>query len=304
MRSRYRSYRFMSPMQFLIVLALGLGVIGGGAYFTYHAFHPYDVSATFAPVVYVHPLMLQIEKARKLQIEGKLVDARKLLRDQLRIYPNAPQSPAARDLLGDINTQMFFSKDNLFGKTEYIVKRGDTLWRIAHKLDSTPAEILRVNELQSDLLHPGDQLVIPDSDFTLTLDLPNERAVVHHGDGFFKQYPIVDMNLPHSNHARVTMKVKATVFWKDGRIVSPETERDREEASARIHFGDRGYVLYGVDDESVESESALEVSEKTTGKVSDGPRPTHGIALLKDDLRELLRLLRHGAPVTIVRAHK
>ena len=248
--------------------------------------------------------MAQIEKARELEDRGKLADAQKLLREQLRIYPNAPQSQAARDLLGDVNTEMFFATDNLFGKSEYVVKRGDSLWRIARKLDSTPAAIRRANRLQSDLLHPGEQLLIPDSDFTLTLDLPNQRAVVHHGDGFFKQYPIVDINLPRSRAARVTTKVTATTFWKDGKIVAPETEKDRTEAEARIHLGDRGYVLYGVDEENGVSDSAVEISEQPAESVGEQPRPTHGIALFENDLEELRLLLRRGTPVTIIRVHK
>ncbi len=301
---RYPADRLMNRIQFIIVLLLAFVVIGGGTYFGYRVFHPYSNLPATKPAVYVHPLMAQIEKARELEDRGKLADAQKLLREQLRIYPNAPQSQAARDLLGDINTEMFFATDNLFGKSEYVVKRGDSLWRIARKLDSTPAAIRRANRLQSDLLHPGEQLVIPDSDFTLTLDLPNQRAVVHHGDGFFKQYPIVDINLPHSREAHVITKVTATTFWKDGKIVTPRTEKDRTEAEARIHLGDRGYVLYGVDEENGVSDSAVEISEQPAESVADQPRPTHGIALFENDLEELRLLLRRGTPVTIIRVHK
>ena len=196
----------MKRSQYAIVFLLGAAIATGAIYFGDRVMYPYRRLRSITPLPYVHPLAKQLERAKKLRAEGKLADAQKLLREQLRLYPNALQAQAGRDLLGELNTQMFFSTDNLFGKTEYAVKRGDSLWRIARKFDSTPAIIKRANELESELIHPGEQLLIPDNDFTVTLDLPNQRVVVHHGDGFFKQYPIVDINLPRSRETQIAVR--------------------------------------------------------------------------------------------------
>ena len=277
----------MKPSQYVIVILLGAAIATGVIYFGYQVIYPYRHLRSTTPPTYVHPIVAQIEKAQKLRAEGKLADGQKLLRDQLRLYPNAQQAQAARDLLGEINTQMFFSTDNLFGKTEYVVKRGDSLWRIARKLDSTPAIIKRANELQSDLIHPGEQLLIPDDDFTVTLDLPNQRIVVHHGDGFFKQYPIVDINLPRSRETQIVTKVAGTTFWKNGALISSDAEEARANADPRIHLERGGYVLYGVAEDSGMSDSTVEVSESPNEAARNPDVPPHGIALLKDDLAEL-----------------
>lgn len=290
----------MRKTHYVIVVLLGLAMAAGASYFTYPVFHPHRHTHE-QKVIYVHPLVGEVEKARRLRVDGKLAEAQQHLRGNLRIYPNAPHVRAARDLLGKINTEMFFSADHSFAKTEYVVKRGDSLWRIARKLDSSPVTIMRANTLESDLIHPGDRLLVPDSDFTLTLDLPNQRAVVHHGDGFFKQYPIIDINLPHSNQKHVTTKVIATTFWKNGKMISPDVLQDDSESLLRIHLEHSGYVLYGVDEESGLSDSAIEITGEAIDTLRASAAPPHGIALFRDDLAQLHLLLRRGTPVTIVR---
>ena len=292
----------MKRSQDIIVFLLGATIAAGAIYFGELVFFPYRHLREIKFPKYVHPIVAQMKKAQELRAQGKLADAQKLLREQLRLYPNAPQVQPARDLLGKIDTKMFFSNDNLFAKTEYVVKRGDSLWRIARKLDSTPAIIKRANELQSDLIHPGEQLVIPDNDFTLTLDLPNQRAVVHHGDGFFKQYPIVDINLPRSREKQITTKVTGTTFWKNGTLISSDEEEARANADPRIHLGRGGWILYGVAEDNGVSDSTVEISEPPNEAARNSGVPPHGIALLKDDLGELQLLIRRGTPVTIIRA--
>lgn len=45
----------------------------------------------------------------------------------------------------------------------HVVRRGETLWRIAQNYDTTPAAIRRANRLSSSTIRPGQQLVIPPS---------------------------------------------------------------------------------------------------------------------------------------------
>ncbi len=293
----------MKKIQLLIVVLLGAAVIGGGSYAFYNLRHPYRSlarSGSQPPAVYVHPIVAEIEKARKLRAEGKLADAQKLLQQQLRLYGRRPEAKDARELLGEINTEMFFSTDVLFGKTEYFVKRGDSLWQIAHKLDSTPKDIMRTNSLASDRIQPGDRLLVPDGDFTLTLDLPNERAVVHHGDGFFKQYPIVTINLKHAIHTPVTTHVRASTFWKDGTQLKNPSVAELVGSTPWLYLAGGGYILYGVSDEEGVAPTSVEVADDKDGVARDPDVPPRGIALMKDDLAELQLLIDRGTPVTII----
>ena len=290
----------MTKLQFIIVSVLAAIVLGGGGYLAYDALHPYRHLATKGAgehVVYVPPIVTETANARKLRAEGKLVEAQQLLRRQLRIDGHRPEAKAARELLGEINTRMFFSTKMPFGKTEYVVQRGDSLWRIARKLDSTPAAIMRTNNMESDRIKPGERLLVPDLEFTVTLDLPNERAVVHTGDSFFKQYPIVAINLPRRLKAPITTRIKGKSFWKDGKTLAASDEA-RAEGTPWLHLASGGYVLYGVSAEEGIAASALEVSEDAANSAADVP--PRGIALFKEDLEELQLLIDRGTPITII----
>ena len=294
-----------SIARFLVIVVLVVAIVGGAAYFTRALLFPHRHLAGVefaAPPAFIHPVVAEVEKARELRDAGKPADAQKLLRDALRLWPVAPETRAARELLGEINTALFFSDESLFGKTEYVVKRGDSLSRIARKLESTPALIMRANQLDSDRIHPGDRLVVPDSDFTLTLDLVKERAVVHHGDGFFVQYPLAAIDLPRSTQPRSITKVTAMTYWKDGEMIHADTPAERAGSTPWLHFG-RGYALYGVSEEEGVGDSAVEVSEQSSAAATEPNAniPPHGIALMKEDFEELQRLIGRGTPVTILR---
>ncbi len=299
------------------ILALLIGYAAG--YFTYlvrfptpehrAALNPASTPAKLP--VFVHPILAEVEKARKLHTAGKATEAQTLLREQLRLHPQAPDARAARELLGAINTELFFSRDELYGKTEYVVQRGDSLGRIARKLKSSPEMIMRANDLDSTLIRVGERLVVPDGDFTLTIDLERERVVVHHGDGFFKQYPIQSIDVPRSSQSRVSTKVTATTFWKEGKRVLPSVQ-NLADATAWVLLDRPGYILYGVSEEGGVEPETVEIREQeqppaddaTPTPASNPDIPPRGIALLKDDLAELQLLLSRGTPVTILRERR
>lgn len=327
---------------FAIILALAIGYAGG--FYThllrYAKWHRQAEAVAAGrdlklPAAF-QPLQAEFEKARKLHAAGQAAEARKILAEGLRVYPQAKVAQAARELLGTINTELFFASASQFGKTEYVVQRGDTLSRIAQKLSSSPEMIIQANDLSSTMIHPGNKLVVPDGDFTLTIDLPGERVVVHHSEGFFKQYPIQSIQLPPSSQPRITTKVTATTLWKEGDRVSP-TAPGSADATPWIHLARPGYILYGVSENGEVESSPVEIKEEPEmpaatpiriatplplgvpflpGKERFLPAPVRpaatpppdvpplGIALLMDDLSELRSFIRRGTPVTILRQKK
>jgi LysM repeat protein len=99
------------------------------------------------------------------------------------------------------------------------VKRGDALSSIARKLQSSAEAIIRVNELDSTLIRPGEKLLVPQLDFTITIDLSRNRLVVHDSHGFFTQYPIASADLPPTRQPTIQTKVTAKSFWENGKPV-------------------------------------------------------------------------------------
>lgn len=298
----------MSLSQKCLVLLLGAALLGGGAYFARIVFRPQGLERykSIPWVTYVHPNVKKLKQAQALVREEKLDEARAILVNALITAPKSPVTRELRDLLGEVNTQIFFSKEASPRKTEYTVKRGDALSSIARKLESSTEMIVRVNDLDSTLIRPGEKLLVPQLDFTITIDLLRDRVVVHDGRGFFTQYPIASADLPASRKPAIQTKVAAKSFWENGRPVRSSHPLQKE-GTPRIDLGRAGYVLYGVEQDSDASTSEIAVEENDAETIADSrgaDRPPQGIAMLKDDIAEIDLLIRKGAPVTIIRDHQ
>jgi LysM repeat protein len=255
-------------------------------------------------VKYVHPNRKKLKAAQALVRAGELRPARDIITSALSSAPRSPVTRELRDLLGEINTRIFFSSQPSRRKTEYVVQRGDALSAIARKLKSSADAIMRVNNLDSTAIRAGDTLTVPRLDFTITIDLPRERVLVHDGHGFFTQYPIVSADLPPLRKPVIQTTVAAKAFFLDGEPAPPGFGQEKQ-GSPWIYLLGRGCVLYGVDEESDAVEAEITVVEKPEGKAAspEAPaanRPPRGIAMLKEDISELEILIRKGTPVTIV----
>ena len=296
--------RGMSFWQKWVVVLLGVTIFGGAAYFARIAFRPVELARfeSIPWVKYVHPNVKRLKQAQDLVHQGKLHEAQALLVKALLIAPKSPVTGDLRDLLGNVNAQIFFSKEPSPGKTEYIVKQGDALSSIARKLDSSPEAIVHINNLDSTMIRPGEKLLVPRLDFSITIDLPNNRLVMQDGHGFFTQYPIVSAQLPPTRRSEVQTKVGTKSFWENGKAVQADHGMQKE-GTPRIDLGHPGYVLYGVGEERQASTSEIAVSTDNNGQTTspgDANRPPQGIAMMKEDIADIALLSRKGTPVTII----
>ncbi len=208
--------------------------------------------------------------------------------------------------MGEINTRLFFSDKNSPRKKEYTVNSGDALSSIARRLQSSTDAIMRVNDLNSTIIRPGEKLFVPHLDFTITIDLPRERVVVHDGHGFFTQYPIAAVDLPATRSLVVQTKVRAKSFLPSAQPLA-ENGGAPDPTTPLIFLQRRGYVLYGVDENSETSAAAIEVEGEPSTQPDATPapdRPPQGIAILKKDIAELDLLIRRGTPVTVLLEQK
>ena len=295
----------MSFRQKCIVVLLGVAILGGLTYFARIVFRPVGLEKyRWIPwVKYVHPNIKKLKEAQELVQEGKLTDARTIVVKALLTAPHSPVTRELRDLLGDINTRIFFSKEPSRRKIDYTVKQGDALLSIARRLKSSAEAIIHVNELDSTLIRPGEKLLVPQLDFTITIDFPRDRVIVHDSHGFFTQYPIMSAEVPPTRQITIQTKVVAKSFWENGKPVKP-SNGSKEEGTPRIDLGRTGYVLYGVEEnnDASTSEVAVEADDKDATQESRDPnRPPQGIAMLKEDIAEIELLIRKGTPVTIIR---
>ncbi len=294
----------MSVWQTGIVILLAAAIFGGAAYVARIIFRPEGLAKyqSIPRVTYVHPNVKKLKRAQALVDDGKLAEARAILIGALTTAPKSPVTRQLRELLGEVNGRIFFSKEPSPRKAEYTIERGDALASIARKFDSSAEAIIRVNNLDSTLIRPEQTLLVPRLDFRITVDLPRRRVVVRDQLGFFSQYPIVSVDLPSSRHGTIHTKVGSKLFWKNGRFLR-RTSLLEKEGTPLIYLGYHGYALYGVDTEETTATSGNSDNDherplaSTSEPVSD--RPPQGIAIQKKDIRRLEALVRKGTPVTI-----
>jgi len=119
-----------------------------------------------------------------------------------------------------VNVDILLSRYSVAGKkTEYVVKSGDVLAKIARKLKTTPELIMRMNNMNGTMLRIGERLLISNPDFSMVIQ-PKANWLCSSSWRFFKQYHVREAKLPPKQPSTITAKVAETMAWKDGKRVA------------------------------------------------------------------------------------
>src|SRR2546423_3914404 len=160
-------------MKWLFVFVLAVIIVGGAAWFGYDLFFKQQIEVRKEQRGEISPeptpdiSLPEFQAAAKLRQEGKLIEARGALTAFIEKYPNGLHVDEAKDLLGELNVDIFLSRTPSPEKEEYTVKPGDVLAKIAHKLKTTPELIMRMNNLSGTMLHISERLIILHTVFSI-----------------------------------------------------------------------------------------------------------------------------------------
>ena len=278
-------------MKWFLVLLLALIIFGGAAFFSYNVVFKEEIAVkkeqrgeiTPAPTPDIS--LPEFQAAAKLRQDGKLTEARDALTAFIQKYPAGLHLEEAKDLLGEVNIDIFLSRYPSPEKTDYVVKSGDVLAKIARKLKTTPELIMRMNNLSGTMLHIGEHLLISHPDFSIVIQRKaNVVVLLNHGT-FFKQYHVREAKLPPKQPAKVTAKVAETMAWKDGKRIGLGS-KDYIGSIRWIRLSAPAYTLYSVTDSAHPNVTQ--------------PPPPLGLGLAASDAEELSSLVNNRTPVTII----
>src|SRR5919201_358755 len=278
-------------MKWLFVLLLALLIFGGAAWFGYNTFVKEEIEVQkeqrgeVTPPPAVDVSLPDFEAAVKLRQDGKLTEARDALVTFIQKYPNGKHLDEARDILGEVNVEILLSRYPSPEKTEYIVKPGDVLAKIARKLKTTPELIMRMNNMSGTMLRIGDHLLISNPDFSMVIQRKANSVVLLNHGAFFKQYRVLEAKLPGKQPAKISAKVAETMAWKDGKRVGVGSKEYLSSTRWIRLAGAAGYTLFSVPDSAHPN--------------LDQPPPPVGLGLAASDLEELSSLVNNRTPVTI-----
>jgi LysM repeat protein len=276
-------------MKWLFALLLAV-IIFGAAWFGYNFVFKQDIEVRKEQRGEITPeprpdlSLAEFQAAAQLRQEGKLPEARAALTAFIEKYPTGPHVDEAKDLLGEVNIDIFLSRTPSPEKEEYIVKSGDVLQKIAHKMKSTPELIMRMNNLSGTMLRIGEHLLISHPAFTIFVQRkPKVLVLLDHG-AFFKQYHVREEKLAPKQPAKVQTKVAEVMAWKGGKRVGIGS-KDYVSSTRWIRLAAPAYMIYSLPDNAHPN--------------LDQPPPPSGLGLAATDAEELSTLVKAQMPVTI-----
>lgn len=275
-------------MKWLFVLFLAIIIFGGAYWFGANYVFKEDIQVAkeqrgeVTPEPRIDLSLPEFEAAAKLRQDGKIPEARAALAAYIQRYSTSAHADEAKDLLGEINIDIFLSRMPSLEKQEYVVQAGDVINKVARKMKTTPELIMRMNNMSSTMLHIGERLLISHPEFAIVVQRKQDLLILLNHGGFFKQYHIREKKLP-AKASKVQTKVAEVMAWRDGKRVGFGT-KEFIGSTRWIRLGSQSYTIYSVPDSA---HAAVQ------------PPPPQGIGLAAADVEELSSLVNKQTQVTI-----
>lgn len=277
-------------MKWLFVLFLAIIIFGGAAWIGYDLFLKPQIEVEREQHGEVHSeptpdiTLPEFRAAAKLRQEGKSIEARAALIAFIQKFPSGLHVDEAKELLGQINVEILLSRTPSPEKEDYVVRPGDVLAKVAHKLKSTPELIMRMNNLKGTMLRIGEHLLVSHPDFSILIQRkPKLLVLLNHGQ-FFKQYHIREEKLAARQPAKINTKVSETMAWREGKRIGFGS-KEFIGSTRWIRLGNPAYMIYSVPDAAHPN--------------LEQPAPASGLGLDASDVEELCGLVNNRMPVTI-----
>lgn len=215
--------------------------------------------------------------------EGELVSARDRFLYLISYFPESENTIHAKRVIGEVNLDLLLSPIPQPEKSRHVVSQGEALVTIAKRSDSTVDYIMRANGKITSLIYPNEELVVCPLNYRVEISLKGRALTVYSKNVFFKEYRIVEINLPTGVTETVTTEISEKVAWDADRLVN-FTDANYLDCSKWIRTGMIG----------------LNIRDDSAGRPHSGIAP-FGVMVVKPDMQELFTILRVGTEVKLVR---
>ena len=216
---------------------------------------------------------------------GDIAKARDTYRMITERYPSSEGIANAEKAIGDLNIKILFSPKIMEGATIYQIRKGDTLAAIAKKYGTTVDLISYINSLKDTNIKYGFKLKVPSVKFSIVVD-KSQNILTLNGDGnMVKTYRAStgSNNSTPTGKFVITNRISDPTWYTTGAVVPPSSANNIL-GTRWLGISKKGFGIHG-----------------TTEPEKIGQSVTSGcVRLANPDVEELYMIVPEGTEVVIV----
>ena len=170
----------------------------------------------------------------------------------LRDFPGVNGADSIKAAIEELNMKEMMSPVVITDDSvEYVVQPGDSLYAIAKSFNTTIGLIKKINNLQGDIIRPGQKLKVVVARFSILVDKATNTLLLKKDGEPLKTY-IVSTGKDNSTPVgsfKIEEKMVRPVWYKVDAVVAPDS--DQYELGERwMGLSAQGYGIHGTADES------------------------------------------------------
>jgi hypothetical protein len=215
------------------------------------------------------------QKAHELLALGIIEEGREKLLAIVNTFPSSPAAPTARRILSMMNLDEILSPSFTIGKSTYTVKRGDSYFAIAARLETSLDIIIHLNRMMElKNLQPGDELTYMPLNYRIVIEPHRKSLSLWQEARFIADYPILEISGTTTSQGKTSISSRTASI--DKKTIQPTAPNYRASSkSITLKKPNIQILPYHESDET----------------------PQRGIYLKNSDLEELFLLTRTGNEV-------
>ena len=223
--------------------------------------------------------------AKAYEKQNRLDKAQGLYQKIIDKLPNSQNIASIQNALDSIHIKLIFAADPTPDSVIYEVQKGDSLYKIAKKFNTTIELLTRSNSLKNDKLHIGKKLKITNLKFGIVVDKSQNTLVLKSGDTIIKTYRVStgkNFCTPVGTF-KVVNRIENPTWYTAGAVVPADSPKNIL-GTRWLGLSAKGYGIHG-----------------TTEPESIGKNATAGCVRMKnEEVEELYILIPEGTEVTII----
>ena len=192
-------------------------------------------------------LKTSVDQIDQLVKAGSWLEAKS--RYQTLIQHDLPEadSEPLRKALEDLNIKILFSPIETPDSSVYVVQRGDALFRLAKKYNTTIELLKKSNQLESNTIRSGMKLKISKAIYSIVVDKLENTLKLFSDKELLKTYPVATGREGHPTPIgsfTIVNKLVNPTWYKAGAVVSPDSPANIL-GTRWLGFSLSGYGIHG-----------------------------------------------------------